>query len=72
MLDLNTLIPPDFPWLLSEAIEINHAGQILVRGRRLDNWGDSHDFLLTPIPEPGVLSLVGLGALLLLGRKQSS
>lgn len=43
--DLNTLIPPDSGWLLTEANAINDAGQIVGTGRYK---GDRRAFLLTP------------------------
>ena len=58
MYDLNTLVPDGMP-TLHEAYAINEIGQIVgVTGSR--------GFLLTPIPEPGTLCLLGMGALALL------
>jgi probable HAF family extracellular repeat protein len=50
MTDLNTLIPPDAPWFLLQADEINDAGRIAGFGVRLD-LGEVHAFLA--IPENG-------------------
>jgi probable HAF family extracellular repeat protein len=47
--DLNTLIPPNFPLFLAEALSINDRGQIAGYGR-LSN-GDHRAFLLTPCNE---------------------
>jgi probable HAF family extracellular repeat protein len=50
MVDLNTLIDPLSGWQLSDAADINSAGQIT--GQGLIN-GEYHAYLLTPIPLPG-------------------
>src|SRR6478752_202912 len=50
MVDLNTLIDPLSGWELSDAADINSAGQIT--GQGLIN-GEYHAYLLTPIPLPG-------------------
>jgi len=69
---LMDLIPPDSGWIeLSEARDINDAGQIVGWG----NYGDEHryscrPFLLTPIPEPGAVLLLGVGGLALFGRRR--
>jgi probable HAF family extracellular repeat protein len=49
MLDLNNLTPPDSGWLLTEAKDINDAGQIVGIGI-VD--GRQHAFLLTPVALP--------------------
>ena len=48
MLDLNTLIPPGTGWVLSEALDINDAGQIVGWGLI---GGQARAFRLDPIPE---------------------
>jgi probable HAF family extracellular repeat protein len=68
MYDLNKLIPPGSGWTLLNAIQINDLGQIIGSGIRPD--GQMGSFLLTPtsasapdptpVPEPSVLSFVGL------------
>jgi probable HAF family extracellular repeat protein len=67
MYDLNTLIPLGSGWLLTKAAGINDLGQIV--GSSLFN-GQPRAFLLTPdagdpppahAPEPGTLSLMGIG-----------
>jgi probable HAF family extracellular repeat protein len=45
--DLNTLIPPESGWLLQRATGINDSGQIVGTGVV---GGQTHAFLLTPIP----------------------
>ncbi|WP_445245660.1 putative Ig domain-containing protein, partial [Microcoleus sp. OTE_8_concoct_300] len=51
MTDLNTLIPSNAGWSLTEAQDINDAGQIV--GTGIIN-GQTHAFLLTPIPSSPV------------------
>lgn len=75
--DLNSLIPTDSGWLLSEARGINNVGQIVGAGYINSQF---HAFLLTPvsettpIPEPAstwsLLAFGALGAGSLLKRKQ--
>jgi probable HAF family extracellular repeat protein len=62
MVDLNDLIDPASGWVLSSASAINESGWIA--GTGCIN-GETHAFLLTPIPEPSVLPLSALGALAL-------
>ena len=50
MLDLNTLIDPLSGWVLSDAADINDAGQITGQGLI---GGQYHAYLLTPIAIPG-------------------
>ena len=67
--DLIDLIPPDSGWeTLIGATDINDAGQIVGGGVRED--GNAHAFLLTPIPEPGAVLLLGVGGLALFGRRR--
>jgi hypothetical protein len=49
MIDLNSLIDPLSGWELTGGYAINDAGQITGSGRI---GGQSHAFLLTPVPEP--------------------
>jgi probable HAF family extracellular repeat protein len=55
--DLNSLIPAHSGWLLSEARDINDAGQIV--GVGIVN-GQRRGFLLTPLTSPGANVLVRL------------
>ncbi|MGD8451926.1 MAG: PEP-CTERM sorting domain-containing protein [Phycisphaerae bacterium] len=68
MTDLNDLLVDGGAWELTEAADINDAGQIV--GVGYIN-GDEHAFLLTPVPEPATLSLLSLGALALLRRRRA-
>jgi len=54
--DLNALIDPTLGWTLQDATGINDKGQIV--GYGLSPAGETHAFLLTPIPEPATLSLL--------------
>jgi probable HAF family extracellular repeat protein len=67
MIDLNTLIddPLATGLKLEEALDINDAGQIVGQGYDLINM-EEHAYLLTPVPEPATLMLLG-SALLGLG-----
>jgi hypothetical protein len=62
MVDLNTLVDGLGGWELTNAQDINNAGQIL--GTACQN-GSCASVLLTPVPEPvtGLMLLAGLGAL---------
>jgi len=52
LIDLNTLIPPDSPWLLQEAFSINERGQIA--GHMVNtSTGQIHAFLATPVETDG-------------------
>ena len=58
MTDLNTLIDPTSGWVLQTAQAINDSGQITGYGII---GGQTHAFLLTPIPEPSSVVLAALG-----------
>jgi probable HAF family extracellular repeat protein len=60
MQDLNDLIDPTSGWALIDARDINGLGQIVGYGRIS---GEYHSFLLTPIPEPSTLALLGMGGI---------
>jgi probable HAF family extracellular repeat protein len=55
--DLNQLIPANSGWFLSDAIDINQSGQILGHGS-LAGVGSERVYLLTPIPEPAMTTLL--------------
>ena len=59
MRDLNDLVLPGSGWTLTLARDINASGQIL--GTGINPNGETHGFLLTPVPEPSAVVLGGLG-----------
>ncbi len=71
MQNLNDLLVPGegIGWTLTEAKSINNSGQIVGRATFLD--GTTHGFLLTPIPEPMTIGLLGLGAMTLIQRRRN-
>jgi probable HAF family extracellular repeat protein len=66
MTDLNSLLISGSGWTLAYATSINDAVQIVAFGCNAS--GDEHALLLTPIPEPATLLLLGLGGILLRKR----
>ena len=64
--DLNSVLPDHSGWVLENATAINNKGQLV--GYGTNPSGASHAFLLTPVPEPSTLTLLGLGALSLAGH----
>jgi hypothetical protein len=64
MLDLNSLIAPGSVFELTSANGISDNGYITGCGSGTDGI---HAFLLTPVPEPCGLVLLGTGAIGLLG-----
>ena len=65
MVDLNSLIDPTSGWTLASARAINDSGQIVCDGENAAGQQDA--LLLTPVPEPSTLALLGVGAISLLG-----
>jgi len=61
--DLGSATPSASGWQLQRAMGINDAGQIAGYGLLS---GSTHAFLLTPVPEPSTLVLLGVGATSLL------
>jgi len=70
MIDLNNDIPSGSGWTLVDALGINDSGQIV--GYGTNPLGQSDAFLLTPIPEPGLLALLLLAGATILFRRGGS
>ena len=66
--DLNDLLTEPFPYTLVDAVDINNRGQIACRA--VDASGGSWAVLLNPIPEPGALLLLAVGAAAALRRRR--
>jgi probable HAF family extracellular repeat protein len=68
IVDLNSAIDPSSGWTLSFAYDINNSGQIVGTGTLN---GETHGYLLTPIPEPStfLLCLLALGGVIEVRRK---
>jgi len=64
--DLNELLLNGSEWELEEARDINNLGQIV--GRGIINERE-RAFLLTPIPEPFSLLILGLGGIIVMRKK---
>ena len=62
LLDLNDLIGSSSGWELTFAYDINSLGQIVGCG---SIGGETHAFLMTPVPEPATFVLLGLGGMML-------
>jgi probable HAF family extracellular repeat protein len=65
MVDLNSLIDPSSGWILTAARGINNRGQITGEGVI---GGETHAYLLSPVPEPSTRALVALGLMGLTAR----
>jgi len=65
MINLNDLLLSGYDWQLRVATGINNVGQIVGSGYIGGKW---HGFVMTPIPEPSIIFLFGLGGLLLKSR----
>jgi hypothetical protein len=65
MLDVNNLIDSALGITLINARGINDEGQIVANGVYSNDF-NNHAFLLTPVPEPSTLGMLGLAGLWLL------
>jgi probable HAF family extracellular repeat protein len=69
IMDLNDVIAPNTGWVLREARAINDLGQVVGWGENAD--GETHGFLLSPVPEPATVSLLVLGGVAMLKRRRT-
>jgi probable HAF family extracellular repeat protein len=71
MEDLNALIPASSGLVLTSAVGIDSAGEIVAYGT--DSSGQTNEYLLTPllapVPEPSALAIIGLTMIALAGRQ---
>ena len=65
--DLNDLIPAGSGWDLEQANGINDAGEIVGYGTI---GGQEHAFLLTAVPEPGTVLVLGVGGVMMWRRRR--
>jgi hypothetical protein len=74
--DLNTLIDPDSGWILTEADGISDTGWIDGIGMFDSDGAGGHAayqrLFLIPVPEPGGLCLLAMGAMAILRRRKRS
>ena len=70
MVDLNTLIDPSSGWTLQDANSINNLGQIV--GNGTISAGQDDAFLLTPTPEPATLTMLAVGAMIMLRKRNNT
>ena len=64
--DLDSMLPLSSRWTLTTAFGINDSGEIVATGYNSAVSSRAHAVLLTPIPEPSTLVLLGIGAITLL------
>ncbi len=68
IVNLNDFIPSQLGWNLLEANSINNSGWIVGAGTIA---GETHGFLLVPVPEPGMIMLISAGLLMFRMRKRN-
>lgn len=65
---LADLLPAGHGWTLTAVYDINESGQIV--GYGTNSSGQTRSFLMTPVPEPAMLSLLALGGAVLIRRRK--
>lgn len=70
-LDLQSLLPDDSPWLLTQAIDITDSGLVLVQAIDRNDHTRGQAFVISDIPTPATLVLSALALPMTLRRRRA-